>query len=365
LAAYVPPLGAPKSEIDTPALLINHEALDRNIHKMAGFFTRGDVKLRPHSKTHKSVQIARKQIAAGAVGITCAKLGEAEALADGGIDDILIANQIIGPIKIARLVELARRIRIAVAVDDPLNIRALSEAASAAGVTIRCLVEVNVGMNRCGVEPGEPALRLAQQIAQSKGLEFGGIQSYEGHLVNLMPYEERAARVRVDMQKAVDSRRLIEGHGLAVPVVSGAGTGSFKITMGIEGINEIQAGSYATMDGKYKQVGADFENALTLLVTVISRPSAELAVIDAGLKAMTSEFGLPAVLVDGAALIGLSEEHGRLTVSGDARELRAGDKIEILPSHGCTTVNLHDNFYVMEDDRLKDVWKIVGRGKFQ
>lgn len=365
VAGYIPQIGAPKSEIDTPALLINHEALDRNINRMASYFTRGDVKLRPHSKTHKNVQIARKQIAAGAVGITCAKLGEAEALADGGIEDILIANQIIGPIKIARLVELAKLIRIAIAVDDPVNIRALSQAASAAGVNIRCLVEVNVGMNRCGVEPGEPALRLAELITQSEGLTFGGIQSYEGHLVNLMPLEERAARVRVDMQKAVDTRRLIEEHGIAVGVVSGAGTGSFKITMGIDGINEIQAGSYATMDGKYKEVGAEFEYALTILVTVISRPSAEIAVIDAGLKGMTSEFGLPTVMVEGASLLGLSEEHGKMKVSGAARDLKPGDKIEVLPAHGCTTINLYDNFHVMEDERLKDVWKIVGRGKSQ
>ena len=202
-------------------------------------------------------------------------------------------------------------------------------------------------------------------VAQSPGLTFGGIQSYEGHLVNLMPLEERYARVKVDMQKAVDTRRLIEQHGIAVPVVSGAGTGSFKVTMGIDGINEIQAGSYATMDAKYKQVGAEFEYALTVLVTVISRPSADIAVVDAGLKGMTSEFGLPTVLVEGATLLGLSEEHGKLSVSGAARDLKPGDKIEILPSHGCTTINLYDKFHVLEDDRLKDVWQIAGRGKSQ
>ena len=365
MPGYIPEIGAPRSEIDTPALLINHEVLDRNINRMAAYFKRGDVRLRPHSKTHKSAAIAHKQIAAGAVGVTCAKLGEAEAMADGGITDILIANQIVGPIKIARLVELAKRIRIAVAVDDPANVRALSQAASAAGVTLGCLVEVNIGMNRCGVEPGEPALRLAELVANSPGLAFGGIQSYEGHLVNLIPLEERYARVRVDMQKAVDSRRLIEQHGLAVPVISGAGTGSFKVTMAIDGVNEIQAGSYATMDAKYKEVGAEFDYALTVLVTVISRPSAEIAVVDAGLKGLTSEFGLPTVLVEGARLMGLSEEHGKLSVSGAARDLKPGDKIEILPSHGCTTINLYENFHVMEDDRLKEIWKIGGRGKSQ
>ncbi|MEP7200339.1 MAG: DSD1 family PLP-dependent enzyme [Chloroflexota bacterium] len=363
---YVPPIGAPKSEIDTPALLINHEALDRNIAKMSAFMRGTSAKLRPHSKTHKSAQIAQKQIAAGAVGITCAKLGEAEALADGGIGDILIANQIIGPIKIARLVELARRCQIAVAVDQADNVRALSEAASAADVTIRCLVEVNVGMNRCGVEPGEPALALARQVAESKGLTFGGIQAYEGHLQNLMPFAERKARVLTDMQKAVDTKHFIESHGLRVPVISGSGTGTYMVTASrMPDVNEIQAGSYATNDATYKAVGADFENALTLLVTVISRPTPDIAVIDAGMKAMTHEFGMPTVTVEGATIKSLSEEHGKLAVTGAASDLRVGDKIEIIPSHGCTTINLHDNFYVMEDERLMDVWKIVGRGKFQ
>jgi D-serine deaminase-like pyridoxal phosphate-dependent protein len=365
MSAYVPPIGAPKSEIDTPALLINHEVLERNIHKMAGYFKGTNIRLRPHSKTHKNVQIAKKQIAAGAVGITCAKLGEAEALADGGIEDILIANQIIGPIKIARLAQLAKRIRIAVAVDDPQNIQMLSDAAVAEGVTIGCLVEVDNGMHRCGVQPGEPALALARQNAQSKGLALGGIQSYEGHLPNLMPLEEREVKTKAAMQLAVDSKKLIESHGIPAPVISGGSTGTFRYSMQVPGVNEIQAGSYVTMDATYRSKGADFESALTLLATVISRPNEGLAVIDAGMKAITQEFGWPTPLVEGATIKGLSEEHGSMIVTGAARELKAGDKIEIVPSHGCTTINLHDNFYVMEDDRLMDIWKITGRGKFQ
>ena len=363
MPTYVPPLGAPKSELDTPALLINHEVLERNIQTMAAHFRGGKSRLRPHSKTHKSVQVAQKQIAAGAVGITCAKLGEAEALSDGGIGDILIANQIVGPIKIARLVALAQRCRLAVAVDDAQNIRELSEAASAAGVTIGCLVEVNVGMNRCGVDTPEEALALAQQVAHSTGLRFGGLQAYEGHLQNYLPLEERETLVRAAMQRALDARAFIESAGLEVPLISGGGTGTFHITRHL--IDEIQAGSYATMDGQYKKVGAEFDNALTLLVTVISRPRPDLAVIDAGFKALTSEFGPPSVLVDGATFGRFSEEHGTLTLEGDARQLRPGDKLELLPAHGCTTINLHDNFYVMEDERLMDVWPIVGRGKFQ
>jgi D-serine deaminase-like pyridoxal phosphate-dependent protein len=338
----------------------------RNIQKMADFCAAGPAKLRPHSKTHKCVQIAQRQLDAGAVGITCAKLGEAEALAEGGIQDILIANQIIGPIKIARLARLAKKCSIMVAVDDPQNVRDLSAAAREAGVTIRCLVEVNVGMNRCGVEPGEPALAIAQQVATSPGLAFMGIQAYEGHLVNLTPFEERKARTLIDMQKAIDTKKFIEAAGIPTPIVSGGGTGTHSVTGRMEGIAELQAGSYVTMDAKYQAVGgADFETALAVLVTIISRPTPDLAVIDAGLKAMTTEFGLPTVQVEGATLLGCSEEHAKVSLNGAARDLRIGDKIAVTPSHGCTTINLHDNLYVTEDERLRDIWPIAGRGKVQ
>jgi len=365
MSTFIPSLGALKSEIDTPALLIDLEALDRNITRMAGYFVDSGVRLRPHAKTHKSVEIARKQIAAGAVGIACAKLGEAEVLADGGIDDILIANQIVGPLKIARLVQLAKRVKLAVAVDQADNVRALSDAAMGAGVTISCLVEVNVGMNRCGVEPGEAALVLARLVASSQGLRFGGIQAYEGHLQNLMPLAEREARACRDIQKAVRSKEHIESHGIPVPVISGAGTGTFLYTMGVDSISEVQAGSYATMDGSYKAHGAEFETALTVLATVISRPSVDIAVIDAGMKAMTHESGLPTPLLEGVTITGLSEEHGVLSLVGPATCLKVGDKIEILPSHGCTTINLHDSFHVVEGDQLVDVWKIAARGRTQ
>jgi D-serine deaminase-like pyridoxal phosphate-dependent protein len=366
MSSYTPSLGVPLSEIDTPALLIHHEKLMRNIQQMANFCAAGPVKLRPHSKTHKCVPIAQRQLEAGAIGITCAKLGEAEALAAGGIQDILIANQIIGPIKIARLAQLAKHCNLMVAVDAPSNIRELSAAATAARVTIGCLVEVNIGMNRCGVEPGEPALALARQIAASPGLQFMGIQAYEGHLVNLTPFEERRARTLTDMQKAIDTKTFIEAAGLAVPIVSGGGTGTYSITGRMEGMTELQAGSYATMDAKYQSIGgADFENALSVLVTVISRPTPDVAVIDAGLKAMTTEFGLPTVEVEGAKLLYCSEEHAKISLSGAARDLRIGDKITLVPSHGCTTINLHDQLYVTEDERLRDIWQVVGRGKFQ
>lgn len=359
---YVPQPGATLAEIDTPALLLDHDKLLGNIRRMAEFFATRPAKLRPHAKTHKCVQIAKLQMKHGAVGITCAKLGEAEVLAAAGIPDILVANQVVGPIKIRRLAQLAGSCVLTIAVDDAANVGQIAAAAAAAGVTIRCLVEVNIGMGRCGVEPGEPALELARLVAASPGLRFAGLQAYEGHLQNVVPYDQRRQRARADMQLALDTRQLIEDAGLPVGVISGCGTGTHAITGVLKGVDEVQAGSYATMDAQYRKVGAPFENALTLLTTVISRPHPETAVVDAGLKTVSPEFGEPTVVMSGATYTEFSEEHGTLQLIGAARELKIGDKIELVPAHGCTTVNLHDRLHVLQDGRLQEIWAVAARG---
>jgi D-serine deaminase-like pyridoxal phosphate-dependent protein len=365
-AAYRAPLGAGPAEIDTPALLLDHDKLIRNVARMAAFAAGGPARLRPHSKTHKCVEIARLQLEAGAVGITCAKVGEAEALADGGIPDILIANQVVGPIKIARLVSLAQRCAVTVAVDDPGNVAQLSAAASAAAVAVGCYVEVDVGMMRCGVPDGRAALELALLVDCSPGLVFRGLQTYEGHLQNVVPLEERVARTEHDLRKALAARETVEAGGLSVGQVSGGGTGTHMVTGRLPWMTELQCGSYATMDAQHRAVGgADFENALTVLVTVISRPQLDRAVIDAGLKAVTPEFGDPTVLVDGASWLEFSEEHDEVALSGPARDMAVGDKFELVPRHGCTTVNLYDRFHVMRAGRLVDVWAVAGRGRSQ
>ncbi len=353
-------------EVDTPALVLDKAKLTRNIRTMADFVAGGPAQLRPHAKTHKCVEIARLQLDAGAVGITCAKVGEAEALADGGIADILIANEIVGPLKLARLVELAKRCTITVAVDDAGNVRQLSKAAVAAGVILRCYVEVNVGMDRCGVEPGAPALALVRQVVAADGLAFCGLQAYEGHLQNLMPFEERRARTEIDMRKALAAKDFIEAAGLRVDQISGCGTGTHTITGRLLWMTELQCGSYATMDAQYAAVGgADYENALTVLLTVISRPRPGRAIVDGGLKSITAEFGDPTVLVEGATWFDFSEEHGEIRLEGSAEELRVGDKIELIPRHGCTTVNLYDRYHVVEDGVLTDVWRVAARGRSQ
>jgi len=339
------------AEIDTPALLLDKPKLERNIERMAKFAAGGPAKL---------------QLDAGAVGITCAKVGEAEALADGGIRDILIANEMVGPLKIARLVELARRCKVTVAVDDGGNVRQLSEAAVAAGVTLGCYVEVNVGMDRCGVEPGEPAAQLARRVDEADGLSFDGLQAYEGHLQNMVPFAEREARAKLDMRKALFASQQIEAGGLKVGQISGCGTGTHTITGRLPWMTELQCGSYATMDAQYAAVGgANYENALTVLATVISRPTPDKAIVDAGLKAVTPEYGAPTVLVRGAKWLDFSEEHGEVSLAGPAQELRVGDKIELLPRHGCTTVNLYDRFQVIEAGALAGVWKVAARGRCQ
>ncbi|HMK92179.1 MAG TPA: alanine racemase, partial [Thermoleophilia bacterium] len=226
---YAPAPGAARDAIDTPALLLDYDKLSRNIERMAAFAAGGPAKLRPHAKTHKCVEIARLQLAAGAVGITCAKVGEAEALADGGIDDILIANQVIGPIKIARLVALARRCRVTVAVDDAGNVRELSAAAAGAGVTIAVYVEVDVGMGRCGVADGAAALELARLVEASPGLAFAGLQTYEGHLQNVVPLQRRVELAGRDMRRALAAKEAVEAGGLLVAQVSGCGTGTHMV----------------------------------------------------------------------------------------------------------------------------------------
>ena len=360
-------VGFPKQEVDTPALLIDLPKLNRNIEKMAAFVDGVGVGLRPHMKTHKCPIISQKQIAAGAIGVTCQKLGEAEVAANYGISDILITNQIVGQRKIDRLVELATGVDVKVLVDSRLNVVELDRTAREKGVKLGVLVEVDVGMGRCGVQPGEEALHLVEFLHNRKALTFMGFEGYEGHACMIPSFKAREARTLEAMKRLVDTKELVEAAGFEVEIVTGGSTGTYMITGRYPGVTEIEAGSYATMDKRYASVeGVDFEPALTILATVISRPQEEVAIIDAGLKAMSTDFGVPDVISTGEAILaeGLSEEHGKLLLAGDASRLRIGDKVELLPSHGCTTINLHDQLVITQDDEVQEIWRIDGRGKF-
>jgi D-serine deaminase-like pyridoxal phosphate-dependent protein len=354
------------ASVDTPALLLDAAALKANIQRMAAFFAHRHCKLRPHFKSHKCAAIARLQMKAGAVGITCAKLGEAEVVAAAGIRNILIANQIVGPLKIRRLVDLCRRADPMVAVDSADNVKALSEMALAAGVRIGALVEVDVGMGRCGVAPGQPALELARLVASSAGMRFEGLQGYEGHCVDLRDETERAAKTRESLKALVETRRLIERSGLRVNVVSGGGTGTYMITGDCDGVDEVQAGSYAAMDWWYGDIRPEFQQAMSILVTVISRPKPGLVVIDVGRKGVGAEWGAPRVRkLPGSDVTGYgSEEHMKISIPPDAAT-KIGDRIEIIPSHGCTTSNLYSEFIIHEDGIIIGQWPIEGRGKLQ
>jgi D-serine deaminase-like pyridoxal phosphate-dependent protein len=306
------------------------------------------------------------QMAAGAVGITCAKLGEAEVVADAGIRKILIANQIVGPLKIHRLIELCRRADVMVAVDSVDNVKMLSEHVAAGGVSLGILVEVDVGMGRCGVAAGQPALELARCVASLPGLRFEGLQGYEGHCVDLRDETERTEKTQASLKLLVDTRRLIESSGMRVKIVSGGGTGTYTITGNCDGIDEVQAGSYAAMDWWYGDIRPEFKQAMSILANVISRPSPAVIVIDVGRKGIGAEWGPPRIknLAGSEVKSYGSEEHTIITVPQKAA-VKIGDRIEIIPSHGCTTSNLYSEFIVYEDDKVKGAWPIEGRGKLQ
>ncbi len=360
-------IGIPKEEIDTPALLIDLDVFEANIRTMADFFKTVNAELRPHAKTHKTPIIAHKQLEAGAIGITCAKLGEAEAMVHAGIRDVLIANQVVGSQKIARLINLSKNSEIMVAVDDTDNVDQLSAAAEAKGVTLRVLIEVSTGMGRCGAMPGEPTLTLAQHILKSKGLKFEGLMGYEGHTVARPDLIERKIETGKAVELLIDTKHFLEDNGIAVGIMSGGGTGTHAITGSYPEMTEIQAGSYVFMDSTYHNVegvGERFPCSLTLLTTVVSRPEPTRVIVDSGMKVLTKEFGIPQPLAEGLEMRGLSEEHGTMDAEPSV-DLKPGDKVEILPSHCCTTVNLHDRYYGVRNGIVESVWEIAARGKSQ
>lgn len=366
-------IGRPIADLDTPALLLDYDLMQGNLQRMAGYFRGKPAQLRPHFKNHKCTTLARMQLAAGsAVGITCAKLAEAEVLVNAGVSDILIANQVVGANKCLRLAAIARRALIRVAVDCMEQARAIAEAATSVSSTVGLLVEVDIGMARCGVEPGKPALELARQMAKLQGVRFDGLQAYEGHLVATAGREERRASTTRDVALAVETRRLIERSGIPVAVISGGSTSTYDITGGIEGIDEVQAGTYATMDHMYKQLAPDFGLAMSVLARVISRPG-DRAILDVGLKGLGHEFGDPAPRCLLSADTGfkppaglgcrLSEEH--CTVTGPVPAWKVGDAVELIPSHSCTTSALYRRFIVHSAGRVVDVWPIEGAGMLE
>jgi len=350
------------AEVPTPALIVDVAALDRNIDRMARFFAEGTCRLRPHVKAHKTPEIARRQLAAGScVGLTCATLREAEAVA-GFCDDILLANEIVTTDKCGRAAALAASRRVTVAADSMEGVEALAAAARRAGVTLGVLVDVNVGQMRCGVLPGEPALALASRVAGTRGLELRGVMGYEGHVQPVRDRAERVSQAERAMAALVETAARMRAAGLPCDIVSAGGTGTFDISGRVAGVTEIQAGSYVLMDTDYGEVGVPFEQAFFVLGTIVSRPAADRCVADGGHKSTTKDHSLPRVHgVEGAAVSSLNDEHATIAIPPDS-PIRIGDRVRLIPSHTDPTMNLHDVIYAVEGERVVDVWPIAARG---
>lgn len=363
-------IGAPLAEVDTPALIVDLDAFERNLQTLPRKIAAHPIKLRPHSKTHKSPIIALKQMALGAVGVCCQKVGEAEALVEGGVPDILIANEIVGPAKLRRLAALARQARIAVCVDDPGNVADLEDAAAEFGAEITVLVEIDVGAGRCGVAPGEPALYLAQVIAASKHLRFDGLQAYQGSAQHVRQHDERKLAIERATALARNTKAMIEAAGIACPRITGAGTGTFAFEAASGLYTELQCGSYVFMDADYNRnldaagkATPEFEQSLFIWATIMSRPSPERAIVDAGLKAVSIDSGMP-VLPDFPDVVfaRASDEHGRLDIKGKVAGLDIGDKVRLTPGHCDPTVNLYDWYVGIRRQRVECIWPVAGRG---
>ena len=363
-------IGLPKCELDTPALLVDLDVMEENLQKMSTFFKGAKAHLRPHVKLHKATPVlARMQIEAGGVGLTCAKLAEAELLAANGFKDILIANEIVGKRKIERLTALAAHSDVIVAVDNYDNVKELSAAAQAKGVDLRVLVEVNIGHNRCGVDPYQPALDLSRAVYDAPGLIYMGVMGYDGHCTIHVTPDERDECAQKANTLLADTRRFIEKAGLEVRIASASGTFTYRYATQIEGITEIQAGSYLFSDTAFRAAGVtEFDLALTVLATVISRPQRadahDIAIIDTGRKMIDTFWGLPTAKdIEGVKVLGLSQEHGKLQLEGPALDLKVGDQIELWVPDANGTINLYNEFYAMRDGIVEAVWDIPGRGR--
>ena len=369
-------IGTPVDHIDTPALVVDLDAFDRNVAKMAAFARGAGIGLRAHAKTHRSSEVARRQIAAGAVGQCVQKVGEAEVLAAGGITDILVSNQIVGDAKLDRLAALADGRRIGLCFDDADQVAAASRAAMRAGTTIEGYVEIDVGMSRCGVRPGGPARDLARRIADAPGLRFEGLQAYHGSAQHLKTALERRTAIDAAIDAVATTHASLAADGLVARTVGGAGTGTFRMEAESGLYTELQAGSYVFMDAEYADLSdqdgqpyREFEHSLFVLSTVMSVAGRDWVVVDAGLKSSSGEKGLPRVHgkvgLDGRpglACVGMSDEHGKIAVAAGFERPRLGDRIALVPGHCDPTINLHDWYVGIRNGQVAELWRIDARG---
>lgn len=361
LGDYRSAIGRSRHDLITPALILDLDVARRNIAKMAEYMRSVPARLRPHIKVHKSPELARMQMAAGeAIGVTTATVWEAVVMVRGGIDDILIANEVVGAEKIRVLADLARSAHMIVAIDDAQNAEDLSAAALKAGSVLGVLNDLDVGMERCGVRTKEEALRLAQHVSKLQGLRLEGMMGYEGHCMLEPDPDLRVRKAHAAMDKLVEAVDFLARAGFASKIISAGGTGTYNITGAHPRVTELQAGSYAVMDAFHAQLVPGFPAALTVLATVISRQGNRV-ILDSGRKTVGSELGLPQLKDVPSTTAGIAEEHLLVDVEPGV-SLKVGDLVEVVPGYGPTTVNLHDVFYVVENDVVTDIWPVQARG---
>ncbi len=369
---YSPQLGDSLDALDTPAMIIDLPLMEANIAKMMGAFRGWDVHIRPHLKTVKCPELAQLLLAAGAIGGCVAKVSEAEIMACAGIEDLLITSEIVGKPKLARLVALIQEHRnVKVVVDSLVGVQALNQAMQDAELDINVLLDVNVGQNRCGVSPGEEAIALARHISAMSNVHLIGVQGYEGHLQHLHDPAERERSCRQSMRLLTTTASQLKEIGFPIEIVTTGGTGTAEICASCEGVTEVQPGSFIFMDTDYRNaLGPIYANALTILSTIISQPTSERAVVDAGLKSLSIDSGMP----EPQGLTGVTyrpggDEHGILTwhentqISGE--RLAVGERIAFIPSHIDTTINLHNTYYAFRNGKLEAIWSVATRGKVQ
>ena len=365
--------GMREEDVQTPALILDLDALERNVRKMGDYARAHGMRHRSHGKMHKSVDVQRlQQELGGACGVCCQKVSEAEVFARGGIEDVLVSNQVRDPAKIDRLARLPELgARVIVCVDDGANVAELSQAARRRGTTIECLVEIDCGAGRCGVASTRDVVRIAEAIEAAEGLRFAGLQAYQGEMQHLHGYDDRKARLDVAIAQVSEAVVALRAAGLDCDIVGGGGTGSYHFESGSGVYNELQCGSYAFMDADYGRIRdadgnridrGEWENALFVLTTVMSHAKADRAIVDAGLKAQSVDSGLPVVFGrTDVEYVKCSDEHGVVADAGGI--LKVNDKLRLVPGHCDPTCNVHDWYVGVRNGVVEVVWPVSARGR--